>query len=197
MRGPHAHYDPRSVIVDETVVEDFAFADTVVAADLDEAIPPSGLVIDNQTGHAHCMTVTPQAYPQPTAFPVPGHDGITSKVRGAWARICDGLQASRAEMTELWGATACLEHVHDGQGAIVRDEDPIARAATVGRRVRRFFSFFEWDRADVLRAAWIGLLVFVLVATVGAFALQGSPRETTRADVPPSITTSVTNAGGR
>lgn len=193
MRGPHPHYDPRTVIVDETAVEDFAFADTVVATDLDEAIPPSGLVIDNEAGHAHCMTLAPQAFPQPTAYPVPVDDGIAGKMRVAWARMRDGMQASRAEMTELWSATACLEHVHDGQGAIVHEDDPLARAATVGRRLRRFFSFFEWDRADVLRAAWIGLLVFVLVATAGAFALQGSPSETTRAEVPPGVA----DVGGR
>ena len=42
MRGLYAHReDPRDV-VDDISVQDFAFADTVVAGDLDEAIPPSG-----------------------------------------------------------------------------------------------------------------------------------------------------------
>ena len=156
MRGPHPLSDPRTVIVDEVAVTDFAFADTVVANDLDEAIPPSGLVINNEAGHAHCLT--PSAYPYLTAQHRAGDRGITTGMREAFARMRERMQASRAEMTELWSATACLEH----------DEAP----ATVGRRVRTFISFFEWDRADLLRAAWIALVVFVLVATVGAFALQ-------------------------
>ena len=171
MRGPHPLSDPRTVIVDETAVTDFAFADTVVATDLDEAIPPSGLVIHNEAGHAHCLT--PPEYPYLTAQYRAGGPGITTKMHGVWARMREKMQASRAEMTELWSATASLEHVEDGRGAAVYEEAPLARAATMGRRVRAFFSFFEWDRADLLRAAWIGLLVFVLVATVGAFALQG------------------------
>jgi hypothetical protein len=75
-------------------------------------------------------------------------------------------------MGDLWRATASLEESHDARGAIVYDGDPFARAATVGRRVRTLFSFFEWDRADLLRAAWIGLAVFVVVATVGAVMLE-------------------------
>ena len=181
MRGPHPHYDARTVVVDETAAGDFAFADTVVATDLDEAIPPSGLVINNEAGHAHCLTFDrvpheppefSEAYAPPTPYLIPADGAFATKMRDAWARMRQGVQASRAEMNELWSATASLEHLHDGQGAIVYEEDPLTRARTVGRRVRTFFSFFEWDRADLLRAAWIGLLVFMLVATVGAFALQ-------------------------
>ena len=174
MRAPHPHYDPPAVIVDETAAGDFAFADTVVATDLDEAIPPSGLVINNEAGHAHCVTLThqaPEAYAAPMPYLVPVEGPFTTKMRDAWARMRQGVEASRAEMNELWSATA-FEHVQEGQSALVHEEDPLARARAVGRRVRTFFSFFEWDRADLLRAAWMGLLVFVLVATVGAFALQ-------------------------
>ena len=181
MRGSRPRCDPRTVIVDETAMVDFAFADTVVATDLDEVMPPSGIVVSGEAGHAHCLT--PHAYPYLTTHPgspasvggAGSESGLTSRMRDAWTRMRHGVEASRAEMTELWSATACLEHAHprhDGVGAIVHEDDPFSRAKTVGRRVRTFFSFFEWDRADVLRATWIGLLVFVLVATVGAFALQ-------------------------
>ncbi|MBN9168183.1 MAG: hypothetical protein BGO98_39095 [Myxococcales bacterium 68-20] len=171
MRGPYAYRSASRDVVDDVSVQDFAFADTVVAGDLDEAIPPSGIMISNPAGHAQCL-MTPLAYGPPAPPP-----GIATRVQLAWARLRDGLKTSRAEMNALWSATACLEHVHDGQGAIVHEEDPLARAATVGRRVRTFFSFFEWDRADLLRAAWIGLVVFVIAATAGAFALESSSTE--------------------
>jgi len=189
MRGPHAHDDhPPSVIVDETAIADFAFADTVVAGDLDEAIPPSGMVIQNERGLARCLTVAPLVnHVLPGTYSVRGReDGLARRLRTAWARMRRGLQASSAEMKDLWSATASLEHAQGAQGAIVHDEDPLARAAIVGRRVRTFLSFFEWDRADLLRAAWIGLVVFVVVATVGAFALQRGPSPTTSVDVPAS-----------
>jgi hypothetical protein len=91
-----------------------------------------------------------------------------------WARMRTNMKATQQEMSLLWSATASLEESHDGSGAVVYDEDPFLRAATLSRRVRRLFSFFEWDRADVLRAAWIGLAVFVLAATIGAIVLQSS-----------------------
>ena len=178
MRALPAHYEDHHhelVAHDETAVEDFAFADTVVAADLDEAIPPSGIVISNEAGHAHCVTAL-RSYP----LPVDDRPTLTTRLRHVCARMRHGVKASHAEMNALWSATACLEHVHDGHGAIVREEDPFARAATVGRRVRTFFSFFEWDRADLLRAAWIGLVVVVAAATVGAFALQNDDAHTDR-----------------
>jgi hypothetical protein len=176
----HAHTSDRHhVDCDETrasemhgrnaPVEDFAFADTVVAGDLDldEPSPPSGIVINDETGHDHYLTPIPHPLPAAAA-----DVGLATRVRFAWTRMRHGVKASRAEMNELWSATACLEHVHDGAGLVVQEEDPFLRAATVGRRVRTFFSFFEWDRADLLRAAWIGVAVFVLAATAGALALS-------------------------
>lgn len=171
MRGLYAYRGALPDVVDDVSVQDFAFADTVVAGDLDEAIPPSGIAISNPAGHAQCV-MTPLAYGPAAAPP-----GFATRLWLAWARLRDGLETSRAEMNALWSATACLEHVHDGQGAIVYEEAPLARAATVGRRVRTFFSFFEWDRGDLLRAAWIGLVVFVIAATAGAFALESSRSE--------------------
>jgi hypothetical protein len=191
MRALHPHYQAPLDAGDGTVVPDFAFADTVVATDLDEAIPPSGIFISDDTGHAHLMT--PVAYP-PGTFAITGHShrmtpiaslpppantnaGPVARVRLAWARVRHGVKASHAEMNALWSATACLEHSHDGRGAIIYEEAPLARAAIVGRRVRAFFSFFEWDRADLLRAAWLGFFVFVVAATAGAFALQSCPTD--------------------
>jgi hypothetical protein len=139
---------------------DFAFADTVVALDLDESIPPSGIVVSDSTGSSRCLV--PVSYHLPAAL----------EDASFWARIRRGLNASRAEMKVLWTATASLEETHDRSGTVIYHEDPFVRAATVGRRVRTLFSFFEWDRSDLLRATWIGLAVFVLVATVGAIVLE-------------------------
>lgn len=170
-RRPY-HEAPHEAVADDGAAQDFAFADTVVAADLDEVGPPSGVVVNDDTGQ--CL-MTPIAYAPPIVEPNPSW---ATRLRIAWARVRYGLRASREEMNALWSATA-----EDPRYAATAayDEDPLARAALVGRRVRTFFSFFEWDRADLLRAAWIGLVVFVLVATAGAFALQsdstgGDPR---------------------
>lgn len=141
------------------VAEDFAFADTVVA--LDDVVPPaSGILVAGQP-LAVPLTYMPQDVPVVAAPPA-----------GPWERLRHGALAAWEELKQLWSATACLEEVHDANGAVIRDPDPFVRAATVGRRVRRLFSFFEWDRADVLRAAWIGLAVFVLATTIGAICLQ-------------------------
>jgi hypothetical protein len=174
MRGRHAH-----PIVDDAIAQhaqDFAFADTVVATDLDEAIPPSGIVISDETGHSHC--VMPVAYPHRISAPRPELP-MTARARMAWAQMREGMRASSEELHALWTATASVEQ--DQHRPIARHNDTLARAATVGRRVRTFFSFFEWDRADVFRAAWLGFFVFVLAATVGAFALQSPASAPTNA----------------
>lgn len=59
------------------------------------------------------------------------------------------------EANQLWSATA--------------ESD---RTAPVGRRLRTFFSFFEWQRDDVLRATWIALAMLVVIATVTTVALS-------------------------
>jgi hypothetical protein len=162
------------------VVEDFAFADTVVASgDLEEVAPPSGVIVADGAGQP---MLVPLAY---TPHDVPAV--MAPPPMGLWERLRHGVMAMREELNQLWTATACLEEIHDGNGVVIRDEDPFVRAATVGRRVRRLFSFFEWDRADLLRAAWIGLAVFVLVATVGAICLQmgSAPDAADRASLVP------------
>lgn len=167
MRAHRAYHEaPSEVVADDTAVQDFAFADTVIAADLDEVSPSSGLLVSDDSGQ---RLMTPVAYAPPI---VELHPALATRLRLAWARarhtwtrVRYGLRASRDEMNELWSATA-------EDPRIARDDDPLARAALVGRRMRTLFSFFEWDRADLLRAAWIGLVVFFLVATAGALALQ-------------------------
>jgi hypothetical protein len=145
---------------------DLAFADTVVSADLDleEAPPPSGIVVSDGTGVTRCLV--------PVPFP-PRADAL--RPAGArsrrWLQMRAAMESARAEMRLLWSATA-LEEVHGRRATANDGADPFARAATLGRRIRRLFSLFEWDRADLLQAAWIALAVFVLVATVGATALR-------------------------
>jgi hypothetical protein len=141
--------------IDEPVV-DFAFADTVVAADLDnldESVPPSQILVNDETGHAHHLV--PIAYPPAS----PADPGVTTRMRFAWARVRHDVK----DMHQLWDATAS-DRVAD-QGMV-----------DMGRRVRALVSFFEWDRADLLRAAWIGLAVLVFVATFSAIVMQvGAP----------------------
>jgi hypothetical protein len=119
-----------------------------------DPVPPSGIVVSDETGAAHRMT--------PVVFPpaAPHDPGLVTKMRFAWARMRHGVKESRAEMTLLWTATAAIEE----------------KTPSLGRRLRTLLSFFEWDRADVLRAAWIGLAVFFFAATLGAVVFQvGSP----------------------
>lgn len=82
----------------------------------------------------------------------------------------ENVKATSEEMRLLWSATAEAEPHSLGS----YPEQALARATTIGRRVRTMFSFFEWDRADILRATWIGLAVFVLAATLGAIVFQAS-----------------------
>lgn len=197
------------------VVQDFAFADTVVAADLDEVVPPSGIVVSEEhhvtaldypldqtsyepppsaRGHNHhAYAEAPASYPANYETPYEyGHYAQAPMQAPAswWDRVRFGMKRSREEMTLLWSATASLEQTHDGQGAVIHENDPFLRAATVGRRVRTLWSFFEWDRTDLVRAAWIGLLVFVLAATVGAFVLGSSSTSTSRSTPGSSVMTS-------
>src|SRR5688572_16929579 len=87
---------------------DFAFADTVVAADLDlqDVSPPSGIVVSDDAGQAH--------YLMPVAYPpaVTTDSGITARVRFAWSRSRRAVRRAHAEMHLLWSATATLEEIH-------------------------------------------------------------------------------------
>ena len=136
---------------------DFAFADTVIADDLEleEAAPVSEVLIHEEAPQplAH-----PMMMPGSLSAPAPIDPGVATRVRFAWARVRDDMK----DMHQLWSATASVASVEDHS------------MATVGRRVRALVSFFEWDRADLLRAAWIGRAVLVLLTTLGAIVVQVS-----------------------
>src|SRR5690349_17523412 len=77
---------------------DFAFADTVVALDLDleEPAPVSGIVVSDGDGQAH--QIVPVTYP-PAA---PHEPGVPTRVRFAWARVRHNVRDARDEMNLLW-----------------------------------------------------------------------------------------------
>jgi hypothetical protein len=99
----------------------------------------------------------------PVAYPPasPTDPGVATRMRFAWARFRHDVE----DMHQLWDATASPDRVQDHS---------MATPSGFARRVRTLFSFFEWDRADLLRAAWIGLAVLVFVATLGAIVVQVS-----------------------
>lgn len=177
--GDAAYATPNGEVVH--VPQDFAFADTVVA--LDDEIPmapvshppaslpsPPSRPPASYDYPAHDLTVQPQmhamqavgtGYSQPPVGPHPGTDpGLVTTMRGAIQRAKYTIDSSRGEMKELWHATHAPE--------AVEEPDPVVRLA---RRLRTFWSFFEWEKDDVVRAAWIGLAVFVIVVC-GAYALK-------------------------
>jgi len=196
--GDAAYATPNGEIVH--VPQDFAFADTVVALEeeiptspvsrppLSIPAPPSRPPLSRppvsrppasygeQTRQHELADLHAQQQMQmqqmqaygPASRPPPAHlmgadPGLVTSVRGAFQRAKYTIDSSRGEMKELWSAT------ETGDPAMTSDEkDPIVRLA---RRVRTFWSFFEWDKDDVARAAWIGLAVFVIVVSA-AFVLR-------------------------
>lgn len=89
------------------------------------------------------LEVMPASHRSPPSERAPFSQRAGAPFREAWE-----------EANQLWSATAETD-----------------RRAPVGRRLRTFFSFFEWQRDDVLRATWIALAMLVLIATVTAVAL--------------------------
>ncbi len=119
---------------------DFAFADTVHMNELiDEELPPASgpMIVKDSTGHRR---MNPLAFPPPTPRE-PREAGVTMRAKHA-------LDESVHEMKELWAST-------DGEDMGVVE------------RLRTVWSFWEWDRTDMLRAAIIGIAVFLAVATIG------------------------------
>ena len=122
---------------------DFAFADTVHTNELlDDELPPASgpMIVKDSTGHRR---MNPLAFPPPAPRePREVRDpGVTSRAKSA-------LDESVHEMKELWAST-------DGEDMGVVD------------RLRTVWSFWEWDRTDMVRAAIIGIAVFLAVATIG------------------------------
>ena len=139
-----------SLVSGEISLEDFAFADTVMVPDLPLDVMPAGC---SEAEPPYAVHEEPP--PPPASFRrAQASADLGEHLRLAWARMEHGVKSSREEMNLLWDATAETD----------------ARAP-VGRRLRTFFSFFEWQRDDVLRAAWIGFAMLVLLATLAAVAL--------------------------
>lgn len=139
-------------------VQDFAFADTVFASELldDGAPPPSGpIFVQDPMGNTQC--VTPLAF----RLPPPADDlDLPTRVRVLLARARHAFRGSVEEMSGLWADT---------------DEMVEAGNAGAARHFRRFlalWSFFHWSRADVTRAAMIGLAVFITAAAIGATTMD-------------------------
>ncbi|MEA2749087.1 MAG: hypothetical protein QOI41_3230 [Myxococcales bacterium] len=137
-------------------LQDFAFADTVFAKELeeDELPPPSGpIYVNDSMGNTQC--VTPLAFPLPDAAE---HVDFPTRLRVMLAHVRHAIRGALDEMRELWAGTA--EMVDGGVS---------------GSRIDRVFalwSCFQWSRADLTRAAMIGLGVFITAAAIGATTLD-------------------------
>jgi len=153
-------------------VQDFAFADTVHARelrDLEESPPSSGPIIVNdpvaQLG-PQCVT--------PLAFPMPDVEAMAQAADADLAaRVRHSVRGTLAEMRDAWEATAIT--------TIDASEPPPSPASFFARRIVAMCASWQWDRADVLRAAVIGVSVFVVAAALGAVAVA-TPSSAASAD---------------
>lgn len=149
-------------------VQDFAFADTVFASEqVDDAeAPTSGPIFFSDDRHAHPQCVTPLAFP----LPPPSRDvALPTRLRVLAAHIRHAIRGSRAEMREVWASTAEIVH------AQTQSEGELAthpRFVVFLRRVLALWSCFQWSRADLTRAAMIGLGVFVVAGAIGATTMD-------------------------
>jgi hypothetical protein len=145
-------------------IQDFAFADTVFARELEdaEAPPPSGgLYYSDSMGNAQHGT------PLPFALPAASDNvDVPTRARIAFAHLRHSVRGSIEEMRELWAGTA--EIVAD-EGANQPAPSPFAFFV---RRVLALWSCFQWSRADLTRAAMIGGAVFAIAATIGAVTVD-------------------------
>jgi hypothetical protein len=159
-------------------IEDFAFADTVVASELpDDAPPPSGpIFVNDEQGHTQC--VTPLAFPLP---PAAEHADLRTRLRVWTAHLRHAVRRSREEMRDLWAGTA---EMVNGDGS------QVARSGwtTLLRRAFALWSCFQWSRADLTRAALIGLAVFLMAAAAGAASIDLGPRAAASSEVRPGHT---------
>lgn len=138
---------------------DFAFADTIHVRDLGDEIapPPSGPVIVNDPNQG-TQCLTPLAFPLP---PASENVSFSTRLRALAARTRHQLRAAFEELEELWSEA----------GDVVDDEGS-GRALGVVRRLRAVWSFWEWERGDIARAAAIGCAVFAVAAVGGAVVLD-------------------------
>ena len=137
-------------------LHDFAFADPVIAQELseDELPPPSNpIYVSDSMGNTQC--VTPLAFPLPEA----AEDvDLSTRLRVVLAHLRHAVRGAFEEMRDLWAGTA---EMVDGGASGSRFSRAIA-----------LWSCFQWSRADLTRAAMIGLAVFVTTATLAATTLE-------------------------
>lgn len=165
--GPLSVRSLPPVSVAPVQVQDFAFADTVIVGELaaEEAAPASGpIFVNDPGGDPQCLT--PLAFPVPE--PIPSAD-LASRLRAFSARTRNTMRGTLLEMREAWDATA--ETAFDPMSGM----SPPSPLGFFARRVVALWTSWQWDRADVVRAAIIGTAVFAIAAALGASAVAGDP----------------------
>jgi hypothetical protein len=124
----------------------------------------------------------------PLAFPLPDdEDALPTNVRGNAATTMSGTAQSAGmwrrsvdEMRELWAGTSEVTGEFPTAG-------PLSRLVLSVQRLRVLWSFWHWEKSDVLRASMIGMAVFAAVAAVGAVAVvPQSPPSTSASSAGPA-----------
>jgi hypothetical protein len=142
---------------------DIAFADTVHVRDLnlgdtgDDPPPASGPIIVHDP-HQGTQWMTPFAFPLPLA---PADVSFSTRMRAVSERARHFMRGSIGEAQDAWSQTS--------------------QAPTFLERVKALWSLWQWERADLVRAAIIGAAVFFVVATIGGLAIAGSDSAGTQA----------------
>lgn len=167
VRTAHA---PIAPAVQPMQVQDFAFADTVFAKELEDEAPSSGpIIVSDPVGSQlgpQCVT--------PLAFPMPDVQEMAQAADADLAaRVRHSVRGTLSEMRDAWEATAIT--------TVDASEPPPSPASFFVRRVVAMCASWQWDRADVLRAAVIGVSVFVVAAALGAVAVA-TPAAATSTD---------------
>jgi|GEM_PF-2692662 len=151
-------------------VQDFAFADTVVARELpaDDVAPPSGpIFVNDPVGHTQCMT--PLAFPLP---PATDDAEVGTRLRLFVSRTRHGVRRSVEELLELWSQTAeIVVGQHAERVAVGAARPNVTAIELFARRLVALFASWQWERADLARAAIIGTAVFVVAAAAGTAVL--------------------------
>jgi hypothetical protein len=145
---------------------DFAFADTVIVGD--DLLPPASGPMLWTGPDGDPQRATPLAFPLPPAAP---DTDLGTRMRVAWAHVRHGLQAAREEIGELWAST-------EANAAGTRPEGAVEAAGLWLRRVAALWAYWHWNRTDVVRAAMIGIAVFLAAATFGASTFADDARAT-------------------
>lgn len=170
LRGQPAHPSAPISIRAPVQVEDFAFADTIVANELtdDAEPPPSGPIFFNDGAGPSMQCVTPLAFRLPAAA---DHVDLSTRLRVLSAHARHAFRRSLEEMRELWGGTAEIV-----QGEVDEEGGPTTTTPFVVflRRALVLWSCFQWSRADLTRAAMIGIGVFMVVGAIGATTMDFS-----------------------